>query len=101
MPREYIERRNDALYVAGTRVSLESVIVQFREGASPETILQRFPALGTLANVYGAIAFSLDNPAAVEQYLAEQQRKWSAFAATADAPPAGLPQKIEPAQPGR
>ena len=96
MSRDYIERRSDALYIAGTRVSLESVIFHFREGASPETILNRFPALGSLANVYGAIAFSLDNPAVVEEYLAQQRQKWDAFSTAADPQPPGLLRKTEP-----
>jgi len=98
MPREYIEQRNGGYYVAGTRVSLESVVCQFRDGASPETILQRFPALDSLANVYGAIAFSLDNPELVEEYLLQQQRRWDALARTADAPQ-NRSSKAEPTQP--
>jgi uncharacterized protein (DUF433 family) len=38
-----------------------------RLGASPETILQKFPALASLGTVYGAIAFYLDNQATVEE----------------------------------
>jgi uncharacterized protein (DUF433 family) len=87
MSREYVENRNDAWYVTGTRVSLDSVIHHFREGASPETILSRFPALGSLANIYGAIAFSWDNS---EHYLAGQQQKWAALQETADAPPSSF-----------
>ena len=101
MPREYIERRNEGYYIAGTRVSLESVIHQFREGASPETILQRFPALDSLANVYGAIAFSLDNPGLVEDYLDRQRRQWDAIAAAADPPPQSLSRKTSPTNPTR
>ena len=50
------------LYVAGTRVSLASVVIQFRQGASPETILQNFPSLASLENVTGAVAYYLANP---------------------------------------
>ena len=51
----YIEGRNGGLYVAGTRVSLDSVVIRFQEGASPERIVQSFPTL-KLSQVYGAIA---------------------------------------------
>jgi uncharacterized protein (DUF433 family) len=101
MSREYIERRNESYYVAGTRVSLESVVHRFREGASPETILQRFPALGSLANVYGAIAFALANPELVEKYLAEQQSKWESIASSADPAPQGLSRDSEATFPAR
>ncbi len=101
MTREYIECRNEGYYVAGTRVSLESVVRQFREGASPESILQRFPALDSLANVYGAIAFSLDNPGVIDEYLARQQKMWESVARNADAPPEGFLRGVEPHQPSR
>jgi uncharacterized protein (DUF433 family) len=95
MSREYIERRNEGYYVAGTRVSLDSVVYQFRDGASPETILQRFPALGSLANVYGAIAFSLDEPRLVQEYLASQEEKWRSLA-EADSTLPGVPAMSPP-----
>ena len=101
MTREYIECRNEGYYVAGTRVSLESVVRQFRDGASPESILQRFPALDSLANVYGAIAFSLDNPEVVDEYLAQQQKMWESLARNAEAPPQGFLHRVEPRQPSR
>jgi uncharacterized protein (DUF433 family) len=101
MTREYIECRNDSYYVAGTRVSLESVVRQFREGASPESILQRFPALDSLANVYGAIAFFLDNAEAIDEYLTRQQKMWESLARNADVPPEGFLRKAGPLQPSR
>ncbi len=59
---QYVEIRNGAYYLAGTRVSLASVIPAFRHGASPETILQDFPVIGSLSKVSGASAFILENP---------------------------------------
>jgi uncharacterized protein (DUF433 family) len=73
----YVESRNDAYYVAGTSVSLASVIHSFRQGASAETILQDFPQIGALAKVYGAIAFILENPPLIDAYLADQERLWN------------------------
>ena len=35
----YIEARYGGLYVAGTRVSLDSVVIRFQQGASPEKIV--------------------------------------------------------------
>lgn len=67
--KEYVEERSGGQYIVGTRVSLASVVVQFQQGASPETILQNFPSLASLENVYGAIAYYLANQPAVEQYL--------------------------------
>jgi uncharacterized protein (DUF433 family) len=60
------------LRVAGTRVSLDSVIYAFDEGATPEEIAQDFPTLD-LAAVYSVISYYLQNRAEVEEYL-EQRR---------------------------
>jgi uncharacterized protein (DUF433 family) len=75
------------LYVAGIRVSLASVIFQFQQGASLETIFQSFPALASLENTYGAIAYYLANQPAVDAYLKAQQQSWEDFRSTADPPP--------------
>ena len=73
---EYVELRNSGYYVAGSRVSLESVVHAFRRGEAPETIFEHFPAIGSLAKVYGAIAFMLDHPQEIEEYLLKQERQW-------------------------
>jgi uncharacterized protein (DUF433 family) len=69
----YIEERNGGLYIAGTRVSLDSVIINFQEGASPEDIVQAFSTL-KLSQVYGAIAYYLENEETINRYLAEGER---------------------------
>ena len=38
----YIEERNGGLYVAGSGVSLDSVVIRFQEGADPGKIVQSF-----------------------------------------------------------
>jgi hypothetical protein len=40
--QEYVEEREGGYYLAGSRVSLASLIFAFREGASPETIRRIF-----------------------------------------------------------
>ena len=71
----YTEERDGALKIAGTRVSLASVVIGFQEGESPEQIVQAFPTL-TLAQVYGAIAYYLENEKLINDYLAEVQREF-------------------------
>ena len=61
-----------AYRVAGSRVSLD------REGLSPESIAETFPAL-TLEQVYGAIAFYLANQQMVDDYLHEGEKLSSAL----------------------
>lgn len=68
----YIEERDGALRIAGTRVSLASVVIGFREGESPQQIVQSYPTL-TLAQVYGAIAYYLENEEMISEYLSAVQ----------------------------
>jgi uncharacterized protein (DUF433 family) len=70
----YIEERNGGLYVGGTRVSLDSVVIRFQEGASPDRIIQSFPTL-KLSQIYGAIAYYLENQQTIDEYIAEGQRE--------------------------
>ena len=73
MAREYIEIKEGVYRVAGTRVSLDSIVYRFREGLSAESIAESFPAV-TLEQVYGAIAYYLANQSQVDQYLREGER---------------------------
>lgn len=77
MPTDYVERTASAYRVAGTRVSLDSVVYGFIRGQSPETIAQSFPVL-TLEQVYGSIAFYLGHREGVDRYLEAQDRDFEA-----------------------
>jgi len=70
----YIEERNGGLYVAGTGVSLDSVVIRFQEGASPDKIVQSFPTL-KLSQVYGVIAYYLENEKIIDDYIVEGDRE--------------------------
>jgi uncharacterized protein (DUF433 family) len=70
--KSYVEYRNDAYWVEGTRISLDSVVYAFSKGVSPESIVQSFPLL-TLEQVYGAIAFYLANRAEIDVYLVAEE----------------------------
>lgn len=67
---EYIEQRNGGFYIAGTRVSLDSIVYSFKAGDSPETIRQNFSSL-TLEQVYGAITFYLAHEQEVDANIRE------------------------------
>jgi uncharacterized protein (DUF433 family) len=68
MAKEYVEKREDGYYVAGSRVTLDSVVLAFLRGESPEGIADSFPAL-TLEQIYGAIAFYLAHQDQVDSHL--------------------------------
>jgi uncharacterized protein (DUF433 family) len=79
MQSEYIEPRHGGYYVAGTRISLDSVVYSFNEGQSPEAIQEDFPSLKR-AQVYGAIAFYLDHQAEIDKYLEGTEREFEGSA---------------------
>ncbi|MBE9050058.1 DUF433 domain-containing protein [Nostocales cyanobacterium LEGE 11386] len=68
LAKQYIEQRDQGYWIAGTRISLESVVYGFLNGESPESIAQNFPLL-SLEQVYGAIAFYLANQELIDAYL--------------------------------
>lgn len=60
--------------VGDSRVLLELVIRAFQDGATPETIVQRYATL-TLTDVYGVIAYYLRHRSDIEQYLEEREQR--------------------------
>ena len=75
MGKEYVEQRDSNYYIAGTRVSLDSIIHAFRQGDSPETIRRNFELL-RLDEIYGAIAYYLANQPEIDEYMIRQNDKW-------------------------
>ncbi len=69
MNKDYVEQRKGGYWIAGTRISLDSIIYAFRRGASPESIQRSFPLL-MLEQVYGAITFYLAQKPEIDAYLA-------------------------------
>ncbi len=63
--------------VGGTRVTLDTVIAAFKDGATAEEIVHQYPSLA-LADVYSVIGHYLRRSEEVEAYL--QQRKAQADA---------------------
>ncbi len=60
--------------VGRTRVPLDTVVAVFDLGASPEEIVQQFPALG-LADMYAVIGYYLRHRDEVGTYLRERQER--------------------------
>jgi uncharacterized protein (DUF433 family) len=60
--------------IAKTRVTLESVILSFQNGATAEEITQQYPSL-ELADVYSVIAYYLRKRPDVDIYLQQRSRK--------------------------
>ena len=78
---EYVEVRNGGYYIAGTRIGLDIIVHDFRNGRTAEAILDAYPSVGQLVKVYGAITFILEHPDEVENYLDAQNRRYEEFKA--------------------
>ncbi|MDJ0801167.1 MAG: DUF433 domain-containing protein [Calothrix sp. MO_167.B12] len=73
--KQYVEQRDKGYWIAGTRISLDSVVYSFLNGESPESIAQNFPLL-SLEQVYGAITFYLANREMIDMYLEEAEAEF-------------------------
>ena len=58
----------DAIRIAGTRVNIETVLRDYRQGAGPEEIVLRYPTL-SLEKVHATITYYLANREKVQGYL--------------------------------
>jgi uncharacterized protein (DUF433 family) len=60
--------------VGGTRVTLETVVGAFHDGATAEEIVQQYPSLA-LADVYAAIGYYLSHRQEVDDYLGQERER--------------------------
>jgi uncharacterized protein (DUF433 family) len=80
----YVTHVDTGYYVAGTRVSLDSIVYAFLAGQTAEAMAQSFPVL-TLEQVYGAVAYYLAHRQEIDEYLAAQRDDFEAKRAAARA----------------
>lgn len=59
--------------VSHTRVTLDTLVAAFQEGATAEEIAQQYPTV-LLADVYSVIGYYLHHTAEVETYLAQRRK---------------------------
>src|SRR5436853_3886606 len=79
MEKRYVDKRDAGYWVAGTRVSLESIVLAFLDGLSPETIVAEcFPVL-MLEQVYGAVTYYLAHRADIDRYLQQADAEFDAL----------------------
>src|SRR5262245_56213238 len=98
MDNPYVTRlANGAYRIAGTRVSLDSVIYAYWRGESPESIVDAFPSLKP-EQVYGAIAFYLGNQAEIDAYLEQGEAEFEKLRQQAREANPALYKKLEAAR---
>ncbi len=60
--------------VSGTRVTLDTVVMAFLQGATAEEIVMRYPSL-SLADVYAVVGYYLQHQADVDAYVQQRQHR--------------------------
>ena len=70
--------------VAGTRITLDTVIEFYRQGQSANDLARAFPAI-SLADVHAVIGYYLRHRLAVDAYLAERQGEAASLRQTIEA----------------
>jgi uncharacterized protein (DUF433 family) len=68
------EDADGVVRIGGTRVTLDTVVEAFRQGATPEEVVSQYPTLN-LADVYAVIGYYLRRRPEVEAYLDQRQRR--------------------------
>lgn len=67
------EDAHGVIRVGETRVTLESLVAAYDQGAGAEELALRFPSLG-LAAIHAALGFYLSHQQLLQPYLEQQQR---------------------------
>src|SRR5438105_12510053 len=75
-PMPFVTDADGVVRVGGTRVSLDTLVTAFREGATAETITDQYPSL-RLGDIYTVIGYYLRHQTEVDAYL-EQRRQQAA-----------------------
>ena len=86
MDRDFVERREAGFYLIGSRVPIDRIVWEYRNGEDPGTIQSHYPTL-SLEQVNGAIAFYLNHKDEVEQVMEERKRQEDAYIAAHPTPP--------------
>ena len=72
----YVEQLPGGRYaVAGSRIGLESVVLGYLDGQSPESIQDNYPSL-SLEAIHGTIAYYLHHREEIDRYLNEIARQY-------------------------
>ncbi len=60
--------------VGGTRVTLDTIVAAFEQGATAEEIAQQYPPLN-LADVYAVIGYYLQRQSEMQEYLGKRRER--------------------------
>src|SRR4029453_1804165 len=68
------EDKDGTIRIVGSRIPLDTIVYEVNQGGTAEQIQGIFPSL-SLRSIYGALAFSLEHQAAVEEYLRHREQE--------------------------
>lgn len=97
MEKNYVTQTENGYRITDSRISLDSVVYDFLNGLSPESILDHYDTL-TLEQLYGTITYYLAHRAEVDGYLQRQQAKFEMLRLQAHTAYPSLYQKLETTQ---
>lgn len=84
----YVETRGEGdmtnVYIRGSRISLENIVLRWKRGDTPEKLHRSFPTV-SLAAIYGTIAYYLSHQEDMDRFLAELQAFYKAQRARVEA----------------
>jgi uncharacterized protein (DUF433 family) len=72
-PIPLITSADGVIRVNKTRVTLDTIVTAFLEGATAEEIREQYPSL-PLSDIYSVIGYYLRHQAEIDAYLLERQR---------------------------
>ena len=78
MEKTYVKQTSGGYRIAGSRVSLDSVVYDFLSGLSPESIVENYDTL-SLEQVFGALAFYLAHEAEINKHLQKNHEKFESL----------------------
>jgi uncharacterized protein (DUF433 family) len=84
--------------VNGTRVSLDSIVHAYRNGAAPESILADFPSL-SLEQIHGALAHYLRHRDEIDRWLVAQEARWEQLRRSSETDNADLLRRLQTTSP--
>lgn len=86
----------DGVYrIAGTRVTLDTLVAAYQEGATPEEMVDQYPAI-RLDHVYAVIGYYLRHREAVNAYLGNRAQLAAEIRSVTEKtwPPQGVHQRL-------
>jgi uncharacterized protein (DUF433 family) len=86
MAQTHIERRETGFYIVGSRVPIDRIVCEYRNGEDPEAIQSHYPTLN-LDQINGAITFYLSHKDQVDQVMEARRRAEDAYVAAHPTPP--------------